>query len=447
MSYFKKFILSKQSLLLLSLCLPVTIACIDLMALGTAIDKIRFDFSTSITTTQWLLSGYTIGTASFLITIGRMADIFGRRKTLLLGVLLFALSSLIASISNSIDLLIFSRFSQGVASSIMMTTVISIITNHFPSELRSPVIAKWAFSLGIGMTIGPLIGAILVYYLNWRAIFAINIPICILAYYLIFTYVPESIDKASNITIDWIETIILSVVMILLVTILSQGKMWGWLSFTTLLLLSFFIISFLSFFYIELSKGHPLIDLSLFTLKNFSTATFCGFLSYFCMYAWLFLFSSYLQKSHGLTALKTGLVLSSFSIAFVFSSKLINPMSKKFGNKKLIHIGFILSIFVFLLMSTINLNTGLNQLAIMFFLLGICITLLNATSMIMATEIVPGNKSGIASGTIFTIRWLGGSIGIAVIAMVYESRVSIPCFVLAIVSLIGFIFSTLLKKK
>jgi MFS family permease len=83
----------------------------------------------------------------------------------------------------------------------------------------------------------------------------------------------------------------------------------------------------------------------------------------------------------------------------------------------------------------------------MFFLLGICITLLNATSMIMATEIVPGNKSGIASGTIFTIRWLGGSIGIAVIAMVYESRVSIPCFVLAIVSLIGFIFSTLLKKK
>src|SRR5437870_4283307 len=135
---------------LLALCLPMVVACIDVMAVSIAINTIMRDFSASITKAQWLLSAYTIGTAAFLIVIGKLADIYGRRKLYLLGVFIFSLSSLIAAFSGNIDTLIFARFFQGIASAILMMSSIAIITQSFSSLERGPIIAKWGFALSLG---------------------------------------------------------------------------------------------------------------------------------------------------------------------------------------------------------------------------------------------------------------------------------------------------------
>jgi EmrB/QacA subfamily drug resistance transporter len=406
--------------ILLALCLPVTIACIDVMAVGVALDKIMIEFSSSLNKTQWLLSGYTIGTATLMITVGKLADIHGRRKLLLWGLFIFGFSSFTSAISNSINLLIISRIAQGLSSAMMMTTVISIITHSFAPDKRAAVISIWGFTCGIGMAIGPLIGGVLINIFNWRVIFLINIPICILSYFLIITFIAESKDEAHKSKINVIENTLLCAILTISLTILSEGGSLGWTSNLIKLFGEIFFTLICFFIYIENKEKNPIIDLSLFKLQNFSIATFCGFASYFCMYAWLFIFSIYLQSTRSFSALETGLACSSFSVAFAISAKLIGKALTYYSNKILIQTGFVLVILSFLSMSTISLNTCLWKFCLMFFILGAGITLINAPTMISATENVPIHKAGIASGIIFTLRWFGGSIGIVVTTLVYQ---------------------------
>ncbi len=445
--------------LLLAICLPVTIACVDLMALSIALNNIMHDFSSTIDKTQWILGAYTIGTAAFLISTGKLADFYGRRKLLVLGVFLFAGSSLVAVFSNSINLLIACRFAQGISSGMMMTTVISIITHSFAPQMRGPMIAKWGFSLGLGLAMGPTVGGLLIHLLNWRAIFAINIPICLVSYFLIVNFISESKDENTKQKIDWLEIGLLTILLILLATILSSAANLGWLSNTIKMLTILFISLAILFIFIEFKKEQPLIDYILFKQPNFVGATVSGLLSYFCLYAWLFIFSIYLQKALGMSSLKASLLCSSFSVAMALNSNLVAKLMKRQSNKTLMQSGFLLAIVAFIWMATITVDTAVWQFALMFFLLGIAITTINAPSLTAATENVPAHKAGIASGIIFTIRWLGGSAGIIVATAVFQTvsnnyvgslkssltaGLSAACITLAIAAITGFICSSTL---
>lgn len=427
--------------LLFGICLPVTIACVDVMAVSVALDNIMADFKSTVSISTWLLSGYTVGTASFLIVIGQLADIYGRRKLLLCGVSLFLIFSLSAAISPSMSFLIISRFGQGVASAMMMTTVIAIITSSFPVSERNTVIAKWGFSLGLGLASGPTIGGILLYIANWRAIFLINIPIALLSYYLIIKFVPES--KSDNIKkVDWLETSVLTIFLVSLVFSLSEADIAGVFSFSTEIITAILILFGILLVRIETLKIEPLISSKFFKLHNFSGAVICGAISYFCMYAWLFVFGIYLQKYFGLSALEAGILCSSFSIAFAFSMRLIGFFGKRLSYYSFIRGGFILAFLSFLWMSFITIGTPLAQIGLMFFSLGMSISAINAPSMSIATEYVPKNYSGVVSGIIFSIRWLSGSLGIVITAFIFERyNLSITCIFMAILCAIGFLFS------
>lgn len=435
-------------LYMLALCLPVTIACIDVMAVSVAIAPIMKHYSSSLQIAQWLLSGYTIGTAAFLITIGGLADKYGRRRVLLVGVWMFALASFIASISPGIYYLIASRFLQGVASSIMMTTVMSIITHEFAPADRGKVISTYGISLGLGLASGPAIGGLLIAYLNWRAIFLINLPICVIAVWLVMKYLPESKNEQGSSCTDWLETTILVLLLLLVVLIISQGGMFGWLSSIMSYFYAVLMILMAIFLYIERSKINPIIDITLFKQPNYFGATICGFLSYFCMYAWLCIIGIYLQDVGGMTAMKAGLFCTPFSLAFAFSSKALTHLFKRYTNKLIMQVGFISITAAFLWMATITPLTYQVTMLMMFFLLGIGITVVNTPSMVVATEHVPLNKTGLASGLIFTIRWLGGSIGVATITLIYRGfseSLTYSCLALAFTALLGLVFTFTLK--
>lgn len=151
--------------LTVALCAPLVITCVEIMAISVALRQIMQEFSSTIETAQWLISAYTLGIASFLIVVGRLADLYGRRRLLIIGVVLFGLASVLATVSMTMPQLIACRFIQGVASSMISTTVISIITHHFPKEIRGSMIAKWSISLGVGLSVGPLVGGLLIYFL------------------------------------------------------------------------------------------------------------------------------------------------------------------------------------------------------------------------------------------------------------------------------------------
>lgn len=441
--------------LLIALCLPVAIACLDIMAVSVALNPIMTQFSASISATQWLISAYTIGTASFLILVGKLADLYGRRKLLLCGIFLFGLASVMAATAPAMFILILARFLQGVASSMMMTTVVSIIVHHFEQEERTHVLSKWALSLGVGMSLGPLVGGIILHFASWPCIFVVNIPVCLAAYYLAIKYIPESKDLSGKIKIRWGEAALLSLVLILLVLIFSEGESLGWRSH----LMFGFIFSFLAavclYGLLLRYRGSVFVDLSLFKLKNYFEGAACGFLSYFCMYAWLFIFGLYLQKDCGMSPLQTGMMFISYSATSALCSHFISKIIKKWGRKIPVQLGFGTALIALLWMSRITPLTPIWQLLIMSAMLGMMLTFVNVPSMNLAMSGIPSEKTGIASGTVFTIRWLGGSIGVAIITVIFQmserfgtlTPMRYACFGMAFFAAIGLLFGSLMKPK
>lgn len=438
--------------LTVALCAPLVITCVELMAISVALRQIIQEFSSTIETAQWLISAYTLGIASFLIVIGRLADLYGRRRLLIIGIVLFGLISALATVSMTMPQLIACRFIQGVASSMISTTVISIITHHFPKEIRSSMIAKWSISIGVGLSAGPLVGAMLIYFFSWRAIFFINIPACLWALYLVVRYIPESKDLNATIKINWFEAIVLSLFMLALISLLSEIGVVSWHSVFMVVAFLVVISSGLILAINHFLKRSSLIDFSLFRLKNFSGAVFSGTISYFYMYAWLFVLGVFLQEGLHLSPIRVGLTFIAFSIASAITAQYLKYFIARFSGKQSMQSGFLLAMLSFLWMWTITVSTPMSELIFMFAMLGASITMVNVPSMTVATQHIPPEKVGVASGTIFTLRWFGGTLGVALTTLIFyffsetkhslEAGLHYSCLWLVLVTLMGFIFTS-----
>lgn len=450
------------TLLIFAICFPVMISCIDIMAITVALNDIMRDTHSSIENTQWLISGYTIGIAAFLILIGRLADKYGRKKILSYGIVLFGLASLICATSSSIHWLMVGRFLQGVASSMLMTTALALITNNFPVEKRAMAFGQWGMALGIGLAIGPLVGASIIYVTNWRWIFIINLPLCILSYYLAKRYIKEFKDEINQIKIDGLSAIILSILSVGITMAFSENSFWS-LSYMSILTVIFFFLLLFIFISMEKNSSFPLVDIALFKYQNYFPAMLASSIAYFCLYAWLFLFNLYLQSALGYSPIKAGIILTSYSIAFAVNSTISGKMIKRFGNKTTMQYGFIVMTMALLLLSSIHETSSTFFLIVAFFIFGVGVTSSLLPTNHAATEFIPPEKTGIASGMIFTMRWLGGSVGVALTTIVFNALshhqhiqpimamthgLSISCLMLAGISILGLTVTTMgLNRK
>jgi DHA2 family multidrug resistance protein-like MFS transporter len=441
--------LQQHNKILFALCLPMFIACIDIMALSLALKIILDQFHTTVAEAQWLFTAYMIGTAAFLIPIGKLADSYGRVKILNYGIWIFAVASIIAGFAMNMPMLILGRFMQGLAGAIMMTASLSIITHNYPREHRGHAIAIWGMAMGLGLALGPLLGgAILNFGLSWRFIFLINLPVCLIVSYLVMRYVPDS--KASKIEIiSWLEVIVLIAILFLIVLILADGSSFGWLS--NMMLLSYVaLIVFASvLMYLLRNSKNPIIDVSLFKVKHFTPAVMCGSISYFCSYAWLFIFSLYLQKNLNFTALHSGLLIAAYSFSFAVNAMLTSMLMRRYGNKSVMQLGFVIMVASLVGMLFIDRYPSNILITVLFALFAMGVTYVNAPSITATAANVPTEKSGLVSGLMFTIRWVGGLIGVALITEVYNyvstnSHAILPatCMVMASFAFLGWIVTT-----
>ncbi len=430
----------KNFLLLLALFIPATIAFIDVMAVSVGFHPIMQDFHASLSQTQWLLSAYTIGTAAFLMVIGRLSDLYGRKVFLMYGLIVFFLASLSGMLAGSMMVLIASRFFQGIGGAVMLTTTTSIMMHHFPKEQRASILSRWAAFMAFGMAAGPFLGGVLIHFISWRAIFGFNLPVSILSLLLTWKLVPESKDSNPLLKMHIGEVALLSLCLLSLVSALSEGQAYGWTSFPILGLIAISCGTGLALFKMEKSLKNPLVDFSFFRLQNFTRASLCGFLSYFYIYAWLFIFNIYLQSGYGLSPIQTGSLLIVYPLAAGIAAQIISLIIGRYIRGALImRLGFCISCIAFIAMSTVTPHTSILSLAIMFALLGATVSMVNAPSIALATPFVPPHKTGSASGLIFSIRWFGGSLGVALITLIYQmfDKLSIVCIILAGVALLG----------
>ena len=388
---------------------------LDASIVSLSLPSIEKNFSVSLNSVVWVTTIFSLSNASFLVTISKIGDQFGRKKILLASIALFIISSLVCGSSISFPMVIIGRAFQGIGAAALMTITIPLAFTLFSKEKLGYIAGLWGAICSLAVAIGPTLGGFITQYSNWRYIFYINIPISILALILIIKYIDESYDTSSSKKIDFLGIIFLTICLFTLTLGLLKGSDYAFTSKKIITLLTISIISFVILIFIEKKNTNAIFDLSVFKIKSFTLSSlalaFQGILSAISFTLINFYTTSVLKY----TSSESGIVISFVAIGCIISSILAGKLSIKVKSSTLSIIGFIIGIISLYLLSTMSASIHKSLLITYLFINGISIGFIGGQLIACALENVPDSKNGIASGINRTMAMIGTLIAMSVL--------------------------------
>jgi EmrB/QacA subfamily drug resistance transporter len=407
-----------------AMCFALFMIMLDNTVVNVALPSIQKDLGASISGLEWTINGYTLSFAVLLATGGRLGDIFGRRLTFLIGVVIFALSSATAGFAPDETSLVVSRVVQGVGAALMMPGTLSIITDAFPPQERGKAMGTWAGVSALALAIGPVLGGFLTEHVSWRAIFYINIPVAVGAVLATIFAVRESRDTSVGREVDYGGVAVLTVGLTALVLALVEGNSWGWGSAEIIALLVAAAAALPTFVFVENRVKAPMVQFDLLSDRDFLAAVVVAMIISFAMLGVFFFLALYMQDILGYTPLEAGIRFLPSTLMIVGVAPVAGRLSDRFGPRWLIAGGLTIvaaSLFSF---SRIAVDSGYLDLLPGFMLLGIGIAMTMSPMTSAAMNAVPVQKAGIASGVLSMFRMVGGSLGVAVTGAIFQGLVS-----------------------
>lgn len=403
------------------LCLGTVMEVLDSTIVNVALPSIRTSLNFSASNLAWVVNAYLLTFGGFLLLGGRLGDLFGRKKLFLIGIIIFTLSSLACGLAQSQVVLIIARAVQGVGGAIVAAVSLSIIMNLFTqAEERTRAMGYFGFIAAGGGSVGVLLGGFLTNSFDWHWNFLINIPIGIFVIFAAFKLLPTTHVELKHRHLDAWGAISVTSALLLAVYAIENGNQAGWLSQQTIVLLLVAIILLGIFLRIESRVRAPLMPLSLFKLRNVSTANIISVLWAAAMFAWFFLSALYLQLILKYSPLQVGLsFLPPNLIMAAFSLGLSAKMVMRFGIKKPLVFGLLLAglglaLFV---RAPVNGNFVYDVLPNML-LLGLGAGMAFNPVLLAAMNDVKPEESGLASGLVNTSFMMGGALGLAILASI-----------------------------
>ncbi len=413
---------TKKWLVLIGVSTASFLGCIDFTIVNTALPAIQGSLHASVTELQWVMSIFSLALATCMVMMGRLADIYGRRLLLYIGMIAFGLASLGAGLSMSIDWLILFRLMQGIFCAILYTASGAIISNAFPANERGKAMGALFGINGVGLAIGPVLGGFIVSVLNWRWIFLVNVPIILMSLFICVCSVTESRNREDGTSIDWLGLMALMIGLSCLILGITQGNSWGWHSSVITSLLSTAILMLVLFYFIEQSVRAPIIQFHLFANRLFivgAVATFTLALFYCTAF---FLMPLYLHNILNETAGRVGLMLLPTTAMVALLSPIIGKITDRHGPRKPLLAGLLFFMISALLQANLTDASSLCYILSAFIFIGIGWACILGPSTVAALSSVPDRMSAVAMGSSWTIHNIGGAVGLGVgVAMYRES--------------------------
>ncbi|WP_025698131.1 MFS transporter, partial [Paenibacillus forsythiae] len=302
-------------------------ALLDTTIVNIALPEMTRHFGGGVSEISWVMNGYNLAFAVFILTASRLADQFGRRKVFLIGIALFTLSSLLAGFAPSLGALIALRVIQGLAGAIIVPLTIPLTTSTFPKELHGAIIGIWGAVSGLAAASGPALGGVLTEKLNWQWIFFVNVPLGVLSLILTLMFIGESKDASAGRRVDAAGTMFITGSMFCFVYGLIRVDDWGWTSSAILLLFAAGLLLLLLFLYAERKGAEPMLPLELFKIKVFNGAALTLLIVGAGLMNISLLTSFFLTRIMGMTDLKAGLILSMMAVGATLTSAISGPLS------------------------------------------------------------------------------------------------------------------------
>ena len=364
---------------------------------------------------------YLLVIGSLLLIFGRLGDIYGHRIVFILGVSLTMVTSGLCALSQSAAMLIGLRFLQGLGAAMLFANSPAILTKNFPPENRGLMLGLLSTMIYIGLTLGPPISGWLSDLYSWRTIFLLKIPFGIIAIMLSIKFIPRDNTKEVNGNFDLAGAGLFMTGLSALLLALNQAYDWGWTSLLTIVLLLFSLVMLSIFILVESRKKSPMLDLKLFSNKQFTIANISSILLYTCLFIIAFLIPFYLIQGRGLAALQAGLLFSTQSFVMLFIVAASGAISDRIGMRLLTSLGMLaLSAGLFSL-SRLGPDTPLSDLRFYFILTGMGVGLFVSPNNSLLMGSAPKSHQGIASGMLTTSRTLGMMLGTAIAGAIFTT--------------------------
>jgi EmrB/QacA subfamily drug resistance transporter len=407
-------------LALMGMSLASFLGCIDFTIVNTALPVIQASLQASVTQLQWIVNIFFITMTAFMVVLGKLADMHGRRLYIYWGMILFGISSLGAGLSPTIGYLIFFRFLQSIAVSILYCVPIAIIHSIFPANLYGRATGFVIGMNGFGMAVGPVIGGFILNYLSWRYIFFVNLPLIVLSFLFCLPNLPETKSSEENEKIDWLGFILLVITLPIFVLAIVQGETWHWLSPIIIGLFILAIIGLVWFYFHEQACPFPIIEFHLFLNRVYIIGVAANFALAFFYVVDFFFMPLYLHYVRGQSSYEIGLTLLISTAMVAALSPLIGRLVDKFGAKKILIIGYSFFIASAILQAQFNAITSIYLVLFAYILFGIGWACILSPSIVAAISSVPKNVTGVAMGTLGTLHNFGGAIGLALAVVIYR---------------------------
>jgi EmrB/QacA subfamily drug resistance transporter len=374
-------------------------------------------------TLQWVVTAYALAFGGFLLFGGRAADLFGRRRVLLTGMMCFTLFSFLIGISQTTVELIALRALQGLAAAFMSPSALSIVLATFnEGKERNRALGFWTMVATGGASVGLLLGGVLTQYLGWRWNFFINVPIGVLIAIGIYMFVPPHEKEEKEQGLDLPGAALVTTGLIALVFAISEAPMWGWLSLATLGTAAAALLLLAGFVYNESRVEHPLMPLSIFKIRNVAGANLMMAPLYASMLGMFFLSTLYIQTILHYSPVLTGLSFLPFPVMLGVASALVPSFVSRWGYRPFLIIGPAMVALALLWLSRVPIEGSyVSDLLPVFLIMPFGVGLTFMPIIAAATSGVPANEAGLASGLITTSQQMGGSLGLAILSGIATS--------------------------
>ena len=392
------------------------IAALDATVVNIALPTIGREFQTGIAALQWVMTGYTLTLAAFLLLGGSLGDHFGRKKIFLIGIVWFALASAACGFAPNALFLILTRLLQGVGAALLTPGSLAILQASFVPGDRARAIGAWSGLSGVAIAAGPLVGGYLITALSWRWIFFINVPIAAVVVALGVRHVPESRDVTATGKIDYAGALAAVVFLTGITFAFIEAPALGWSSPAVLAMTLTGVAGLAAFLIREHRAASPMLPLSIFAERQFAATNAVTFIVYAALTGATFLLPVVLQVVSGYSPLASGLALLPLTIIMLALSARSGQLASRIGPRLQMSVGPVV-VGVGLAMLTLA-TSGTSYVvyvlpAVTVFGLGLAITVAPLTSTAMSSA--PAEHSGIASAVNNDVARFGGLLAVAIL--------------------------------
>lgn len=413
------------------LVVSLLVVVLDNTVLNIALPTIQGDLQATQSELVWAIDAYILVFASLLFTWGILGDKYGRKKVLMIGLVVFVVASTACAFATTPGMLIAFRALMGVGGAAVLPTTLAIITVVFPPHERGKAIGLWAGAVGAAVALGPVLGGILLEHPawsswltgnDWGSVFLINLPIVVVGLFFIWRIVPETRNPHPR-RLDLVGLVMSATGLVLLVYgIIEASATKDWLAPTVIWPIIGGILVIALFLWLESRSDHPSFDVSLFRNRGYAVSLTAVSLAFFAMSGITFSLPFYLQILRGYGTLAAGLCFLPFAVGQLISAPRSAAMVARFGYRAVMTTGLVLVAISMLMLARVSIDAPLWGVLLVFFIFGLGMGSVIAPGSTVLQNVLPLARAGAGSAVQNTVRQVAGALGVAIVGTVLATQ-------------------------